>query len=87
MKKSYPKLHSLKWKNGRLAPNVHVVHPQYPLNCDDILKGAWEEGLKEVVVFGYNQDGKEYVASNVGYQDTAYMFSRGHQFMLRQEDD
>lgn len=90
-KTSIPKLHSIKFKDGALAENV--VHPAelfigvdaHPMN---VLNGAAEEMLTDVVLVGYDQFGREYVAGTPSDPArAAYMFSRGHLTMLRLSDE
>ena len=89
-KQSYPKLHSIKWKDGAHAENV--ICSKYRGNdhipVRDVLIGAYEENLREVVVAGYNQDGEEiFFGSNPNCKEAAYLFSRGQLAMLRYADD
>jgi len=89
-KKSYPKLHSIKWKNGALAENVICVPDRARENipASDVLKGAYERDLRDVVVFGYEQDGTEYAAgTTANIKEGAYMFARGQLMLLRLSDD
>lgn len=89
MKTSVPKLHSITWKNGGLARNVVTIRSETnkDIPVDNVIKGAWGAGLKEVVVFGYDANGEEYVASSSGrIEKAAFMFSRGNLFMMRQVD-
>lgn len=94
MKTSIPKLHSIKFKDGIYAPNV-VEHPDIPYNTRetthvrplDVLKGAAEEKLYDVVIFGYDENGLEYVATSSDDPTlAAYMFARGQLLMLREAD-
>ena len=86
---SIPKLSSIKWKNGALADNV-LPFTTYGINTipvSDVLRGCYEENMKSIAVFGYKQDGEEVIFSNCGrYEETAYMFARGHLAMIRIED-
>lgn len=61
LKTSIPKLHSIKWKNGALAENVECLsnYNSEGVPVDNVLKGAYEAGCYEVVVFGYDRDGYE----------------------------
>lgn len=89
MKTSIPKLHSIKWKNGALADNVEPLPNIQPhdIPVDNVLKGAWEANLKDVVLLGITEEGCEYIASaTCKTERAAYMFSRGQLFMLRQAD-
>lgn len=89
MRTSYPKLHSIKFKTGPIADNVvHVGPYDRDIPVINVLQGAAQSMLTEVVVFGYDKDGYEYIASSTGdTQRVAYMFARGHLNMLRMSDD
>lgn len=90
MKTSIPKLHSIKWKDGALAENVIILDTYGPedIPVDDVLKGAYNAGCYALVLFGYDRDGKEYVAGSMrNVKEAAYMFARGQLAMLRQADD
>lgn len=55
---------------------------------DNVLKGAYEAGCYALVLFGYDRDGKEYIAGSMqNCKEAAYMFARGHLAMLREADD
>jgi hypothetical protein len=87
-KTSIPKLHSIKWKNGGMAGNVEVMSGvAYEPLPDDVLKGAYEADLIDVVVVGYTRDGNEYIAGTpVDISRAHFMFSRGALAMLRVAD-
>ena len=91
MRTSIPKLHSIKFKSGAFAENV-----SYPsqfktpksIPAINVLEGAIIEGLQDVVLIGYRQDGSEYIAGSfTDAKKAGYMFARGHLEMLRQSDD
>lgn len=90
-KTSVPKLHSYKPKTGR--NHESVVFPesfQVPENIPAIavLEGAAIANLSECVVFGYDQQGGEYIAgTSTDVQRAAYMFARGQLNMLGFSDD
>lgn len=83
MKTSIPKLHSIKWKNGLQAENVHIINHNMDIPVDRVLSGAYSEGLREVVLFGYDQNGGEYIASSsTSKEKSAFMFGRGQLFLM-----
>lgn len=88
-KTSIPKLHSIRFKDGPLADNVtHIAPPNTPVPVINVLCGAAEEMLTEVVLIGYDAYGREYIAgSTPDLQRAAYMFGRAQLHMLRVADD
>lgn len=89
MKTSIPKLHSVRWKNGALAPNVSVLktYNSVPIPAINCLRGAYEEDLKEIIILGYNDSGEEKIFTNqTTVEKAAYMFSRGQIAMIRETD-
>lgn len=87
MKTSIPKLHSIKWKNGQLAENVYTLNFGQDVPVINVLQGAAEEMLKTICIIGYDINNKEYIASSYkNPKDAAYLFGRGHLFMLREGD-
>lgn len=88
MKTSIPKLHKIKFKDGIFADNVVTSHNWHVGNIRplDVLKGAANANMNEVVLIGYDGDNQEYIASSVGIDRTAYLFGRGLLQMLRYED-
>lgn len=89
MRTSVPKLHSIRFKTGPLAENVeHICADDTGVPVVNVLHGAAEAMLTDVVLIGYDADGQEYIAGSVGDpQRTAYMFARAHLNMLRHGDD
>lgn len=89
MRTSVPKLHSIKFKTGPMVDNVtHVGPPNRDVPVINVLHGAAESMLREIVLIGYDVDGREYIAgSTSNAQRAAYMFARGHLNMLREADD
>ena len=89
-KTSIPKLHSIKWKSGAFAENVVCLdnyQQEDGTTVENVLRGAYEAGLRDIVVMGYKEDGSEYVAgSTKNVHKTHYMFSRGALIMMRQAD-
>lgn len=92
-KKSYPKLHSIKFKRGIYADNViypeamHQQTPEIDIPAINVLEGAVIEKLRSVVIAGYTEQGKEYIASTYrNPKESAYLFSRGTLRMLRYGD-
>ncbi len=85
MKVSYPKLHSIKWKDGIHGPNIAILQSRVRENipAHDVLMGACLYNLKDVVVFGYDQDGNEEIFGSVpSSKEAHYMFSRGAFLLL-----
>lgn len=74
-KKSVPKLHSIKWKTGANADNVEL-HPNRAskdIPVVDVLSGALNAQLKEVLVAGREPDGTLYVASSISDISRAHL--------------
>lgn len=87
MKTSIPKLHSIKWKNGQLAEDVHTINFGQDTPVINVLQGAAEEMLKAVCVIGYDSNNQEYIACSYSNpKEAAYLFGRGQLFMIRQAD-
>lgn len=89
-KVSIPKLHSIKWKDGVHADNVdcHPDRGAVDIPARDVLVGAINADLTNVVIAGYDQNGREYIAgsfANIG--EGAYMFGRGQLTLLRYGDE
>lgn len=85
-KKSYPKLHSIKFKTG---PFVDDVIFSSEFKCPDhlpainILEGAILQNLQDVVLIGYGPDGSEYIATTMlNVKEASFMFGRGQLSML-----
>lgn len=90
MKSSYPKLHSVKMKRGWHDPKVEVLPTASRdfVDPEDVLYGAYQEGLYDVVVFGYNSEGREYLAMSTPDVGRAhYMLSRGAQLLLKDAEE
>lgn len=89
-RKSIPKLHSIRWKSGRLAPGVTVIQSdQRPhiVPSPDLLSGALNAHLHDIVLIGYEPNGKEYFAfSNPDIQRAHYLLARGQVILLRHAD-
>lgn len=90
LKTTTPKLHSIKFKSGPYAENV-VYPEQFPtaerIPVSNVLHGAILAGLRDVVIMGYQQDGKEYIASSISNpKEASYMFGRGQLQCLREGD-
>lgn len=88
MKTSIPKLHSIRWKgDGHLNENVAVLDVERKILPYDVLVGAYLEDLREIVLIGYDQNGREFIAgSSPDVQRAQYLFQRGSLAMLRMAD-
>lgn len=88
-KVSIPKLHSIKWKDGVSADNIGF-HPNAGdkyVPVREVLSSAYNVNLSDVVLFGYDEDGLEYIAgSTPDIQRAHYMFTRAALTMLRYSD-
>lgn len=87
---SIPKLHSIKWKTGPFAENiihVNMTEERKDVPVINVLMGAAEENLYDIVIFGYNKHNEEFIATSTSnIQRAAYMFARGQLVMLRDAD-
>ena len=87
MRTSTPKLHSIKFKSGATADNVHYLPRDKDLPAINVLEGAIMENLQSVVLIGYDQNGNEYVASSFNsHKESAYLLARAHMRMLNLDD-
>jgi hypothetical protein len=71
------------------AENVVVLHADTRLDipAERVLSAAFDAGLTDVVVLGYDGDGDEYFASSVADGgDVLWLLERGKTKLLRQAD-
>lgn len=55
---------------------------------ENVLDGAKDEGLKEVIVLGYTKDNEEYFASSMGGSgDNAFLAHRFIHYLLESEGE
>ena len=55
---------------------------------ENVLDGAKEEGLKEVIVLGYTADNEEYFASSMGSSgDNSFLCHRFIHYLLESESE
>lgn len=84
-KTSIPKLHSIKWKNGIHCANISIFPSREKISipAHDVLMGACLYKLKDVVVFGFDENGDSHIFwSMADIRDAHYMFSCGaHEIM------
>jgi hypothetical protein len=64
MKKSIPKLHSVKWKYMENIEMTPYAEKSWAAEPRDVLSGAYNANLKEVYIMGKEQGGEFYFASS-----------------------